>query len=72
MTGPDGEKAGGFWEFVGVNAPRAFEVRDGFTNQDGTPNTDMPGLRMLFEFTETDSGSRLTTTTSFPSTEALA
>lgn len=72
MTGPDGEKAGGFWEFVGVDAPRAFEVRDGFTNESGTPNTDMPGMRMLFEFTETDSGSRLTTTTSFPSTEALA
>lgn len=71
MTGPDGEKAGGFWEFVSVDPPRAFEVRDGFANDDGTPNTELPGMRMVFEFAETDSGSRLTTTTYFTSPDAL-
>lgn len=71
MTGPDGEKAGGFWEFLSVDAPRSFEVRDGFADDNGTPNTELPGMRMIFEFTETDSGSKLTTTTYFPSAEAL-
>src|SRR5690606_24212963 len=61
MTGPEGERSGGYWEFISVEAPRSFEVRDGFTRDDGTPNTDMPSMRMVFAFDETDAGSRLTT-----------
>lgn len=71
MTGPDGEKAGGFWEFVSVDPQRSFEVRDGFANDDGTPNTKLPGMRMVFEFAETGSGARLTVTTFFASADAL-
>lgn len=71
MTGPDGDKSAGYWEFLSVDAPRSFEVRDGFAGDDGTPNTDMPSMRMIFEFTETENGSRLTTTTYFGSLEEL-
>lgn len=65
MTGPDGDKSSGFWEFLAVDAPNHFEVLDGFATEDGTPNLDMPTMRMTFAFTETDTGSRLTTTTYF-------
>jgi uncharacterized protein YndB with AHSA1/START domain len=71
MTGPDGEKSGGYWEFTRVDAPHAFEVLDGFAQEDGSPNTEMPSMRMLFTFEPTDNGSRLTTTTSFNSLEQL-
>lgn len=71
MNGPDGEKAGGFWEFISVDPPRSFEVRDGFADDDGTPNTELPGMRMVFEFAETDSGARLTMTAFFASAETL-
>lgn len=71
MTSPDGERSGGFWEFISIDPPHRFEVRDGFTHEDGTPNTELPGMRMVFEFSPSDSGSRLTTTTHFPSAEAL-
>lgn len=71
MTGPGGERSGGYWEFLAVDAPRSFEVRDGFAHPDGSPNTDMPSMRMVYSFEGTAAGSRLTTTTHFPSLEAL-
>jgi uncharacterized protein YndB with AHSA1/START domain len=76
MTGPDGSSHGGYWEWIDVKAPEgdlaSFEVKDGFTNDDGSPNTDMPDMRMVFHFESTDAGSRVTTTTHFNSPEQLA
>ena len=71
MIGPDGDVARGYWEFLDVKAPHSFEVRDGFCHPDGTPNTDMPSMRMNFAFEATTSGSRLTTTTFFNSVDEL-
>ena len=71
MTGPDGESSRGYWEFVAVDAPNSFEVRDGFAGDDGEPSTEMPSMRMVFVFSETPEGSRLTTTTHFGSLEVL-
>jgi len=71
MVGPDGDVSRGYWEFLDVKAPHAFEVRDGFCRPDGTPNTAMPSMRMTFEFEATASGSRLTTTTFFNTVEEL-
>lgn len=71
MTGPDGERSGGYWEFLAVEPGRSFEVRDGFVGADGEPNTELPSMRMVYLFEETGGGSRLTTTTHFPSLEAL-
>lgn len=67
MTGPDGDVSRGYWEFLDVKTPHSFEVRDGFCHADGTPNTEMPSMRMTFEFEATGTGSRLTTTTFFNS-----
>lgn len=72
MRGPEGEESSGYWEFLTVAAPHSFEVVDGFaTGEDGTPNTEMPHMRMVFDFTEIDGGSRLVTTTTFGSREEL-
>lgn len=71
MTGPDGERSGGYWEFLAVEPGRSFEVRDGFVGADGEPNPELPSMRMVYLFEETGVGSRLTTTTHFPSLEAL-
>ncbi|MGO1539050.1 MAG: SRPBCC family protein [Leucobacter sp.] len=71
MTGPEGDRSCGYWEWLRVDEGHMFEVLDGFANEDGTPNTDMPSMRMVFEFTETALGSRLTTTTYFGSLETL-
>lgn len=71
MAGPDGERSGGYWEYLSVDHGRSFEVRDGFLRQDGTPNTEMPSMRMVFLFEDTTEGSRLVTTTYFNSAEEL-
>jgi uncharacterized protein YndB with AHSA1/START domain len=69
MTGPDGERFHGFWEVLSLDPPHGFEVRDGFANADGTPNLDMPGMRMVMTFEATDAGSRSTSVTHFDSIE---
>lgn len=71
MTGPDGERSGGFWEFLAVEEGVCFEVRDGFADADGVPNVEMPSMRMVMNFESTDAGSRLRTVTHFDSLEQL-
>ena len=72
MTGPDGDQSGCYWEFVSINPPHSFEVLDGFANPDGTPNTEMPSMEMILEFSERDGGgSRLTVTTRFADAQSF-
>ena len=42
MTGPEGDQPRGYWNVVEVDPPRRLVYRDGFANDDGTPNTDLP------------------------------
>ena len=71
MTGPEGDVSRGYWEWVAVDELKGFEVRDGFADEDGSPDTAMPAMRMVFAFESLGAGSRVTTTTYFPSVEAL-
>lgn len=71
MTGPNGEQSRGFWEFLVVDPPHSFEVRDGFLAADGTPADGMPTMRIRFTFEPNDAGTRMVTLTTFPSLEAL-
>ncbi len=71
MTGPEGDKAPGFWEFLSVDPGKSFEVRDGFADEAGNENADFPAVRVVFAFEATPEGSRLVTTTHFPTLEAL-
>lgn len=75
MKGPDGATQGAYWEWLTVAGPAdgaaSFEVRDGFLSADGTPSADMPSMTMTFRFEATPEGSRVTTTSVFPSSEAL-
>jgi uncharacterized protein YndB with AHSA1/START domain len=71
MTGPEGERSAGLWEFVRIDEPKAIEVLDRFADAEGNPNLDMPSMRMTFTFDTTDDGSRLTSVTSFPDHDSL-
>jgi uncharacterized protein YndB with AHSA1/START domain len=42
MTGPEGDQPKGYWEITEAEAPHRLVFRDGFANNDGTPNTEMP------------------------------
>lgn len=71
MTGPNGEISRGYWRFVRVDPPRAFEVYDGFANADGTANTDLPEARMHMRFEATPTGSRFVGVSTFVSIAAM-
>ncbi len=71
MTGPEGDVSRGYWEFIAVDPMHSFEVRDGFAAEDGTPNDEMPSMRMIFAFATVESGCQVTTTTYFNSAEEL-
>ena len=42
MTGPDGEKYHGWWRVIAVDAPHSLEIEDGFADDSGRPNDDLP------------------------------
>lgn len=42
MTGPGGERAPGWWRVLAVDEPRGFEFDDGFSDQAGAPDLEMP------------------------------
>ena len=72
MTGPEGEKSAGYWDVLEVDAPRRVVVDDGFADDTGQPNPDLPTTRMELELTErAGGGTTLTVVSTFPSTDAM-
>lgn len=71
MTGPDGEKARGWWRFDSVDEPWSLAFEDGFSDDDGTPNDSMPTLRAQVVLEEIPEGTRMTVTSSFQSAEHM-
>lgn len=65
MTGPGGETSRGRWDWLALEPRSGFTVQDSFARDDGTPNTDMPRMRMATRFQATPAGSRITTVTTF-------
>jgi uncharacterized protein YndB with AHSA1/START domain len=72
MTSPEGERFGGFWEVEEVDPPRSLVVRDGFANEDGSPNTEMPVGQFRVQIVDAGEGrSRMSIVSKHPSTEAM-
>jgi uncharacterized protein YndB with AHSA1/START domain len=67
VTGPDGDTHHSYWEYLSVAPHASFEVIDGFAHPDGSPNREMPTMRVVFTFAATDTGSRVSTTSYFAS-----
>jgi uncharacterized protein YndB with AHSA1/START domain len=72
MTGPDGEKAAGYWDVVEVEPPRRFLVVDGFADDSGEPNPSMPTTRMELRLDErAGGGTTMRMESTFESAEAM-
>jgi uncharacterized protein YndB with AHSA1/START domain len=72
MTGPEGEQHHGWWKVVAVEEPHRLEVEDGFADNEGKPNDEMPTIRFTVTFAELPSGAtRMVIETRFPSREAM-
>ena len=71
MTGPDGEKAGGWWRILALDAPTSFEFEDGFADEDGAKNDELPTTRTVVTLEPIDGGTRMTSVGHFGSLEQL-
>jgi uncharacterized protein YndB with AHSA1/START domain len=72
MTGPAGDQARGWWRVLAVDAPRRLEFEDGFADDAGNPNPDMPTMTIRVALSEQPEGlTRMNIETTFPSLEAM-
>jgi uncharacterized protein YndB with AHSA1/START domain len=72
MTGPEGDQPKGFWDILETDPPRRLVVRDGFANEDGSPNEAMPTGEMIVTIADAGAGrTRMSIENIFPSPEAM-
>ncbi|WP_411720906.1 SRPBCC family protein [Mycetocola sp.] len=71
MTGPEGEKARGWWRIIDVSAPRRLEFDDGFAGDDGEPLDPDDTTRCVVTLEEDAGVTRMTSVSTFTSTEQL-
>jgi len=71
MTSPEGEKYHGWWQISDLDAPRSLEFIDGFGDDEGRPNPDMPTTITIVSFEDLDGRTRMTMQSKFPSVEAM-
>jgi len=72
MTGPEGDQPHGYWRVVAVDAPRLLELEDGFADDTGAPNADLPVTTTRVALAERlGGGTTMSIETTFPSAEAM-
>jgi len=71
MTGPDGEKAPGWWRIVTIEEPRRLEFDDGFADADGEPVDRDEPITVHVTLEQVGDRTRMTTVAHFRSTEQM-
>lgn len=72
MTGPEGDQYKGYWRVIEVEPPRRLVFEDGFADDAGQPNDDLPVSRAEVMMDEVDDGrTRMTITSVHDSTADL-
>nr|MDT0656420.1 SRPBCC domain-containing protein [Micromonospora sp. DSM 115978] len=71
MTGPDGEKAPGWWTITAIDPPHRLEFDDGFSGEDGEPLDPKDVTHAVVTLEEIESGTRMTMVSTFASLEQL-
>jgi uncharacterized protein YndB with AHSA1/START domain len=71
MTGPDGEKARGWWRITAIQAPNRLEFDDGFADDNGAPVEAMGTTHATVTLEEIGGRTRMTVLSTFESEEQL-
>ena len=72
MTGPEGEKYPGWWIVGAVEPPTTLVFTDGFADDEGEPDDDLPTTISEIRLQQVDEGlARMTITSRFGSAEAM-
>ncbi len=72
MTGPEGDRHHGWWRVIAVDPPRSLTFEDGFADDDGAANPDLPVTTTLVTIAADDDGAtRMSVESSFTTLEAM-
>ena len=71
MTGPDGEKARGWWRFVTIDAPRSLSFDDGFSDDSGEPVAEMGAIRGVVTLEPIGDRTRMTVLSTFETEDQM-
>jgi uncharacterized protein YndB with AHSA1/START domain len=71
MTGPEGERFGGWWEITAVDEPNSFAFKDGFSDENLNPVDDMPVAENVYSFAEKDGRTLASYVSTFETAEGL-
>src|SRR3954467_15935406 len=71
MTGPNGEKARGWWRFTALDEPRSLDYENGFSDEAGPRGADIPTMLMHVDIEEAGDVTRMTVTTHFNNTAEM-
>ncbi|CAL9388346.1 SRPBCC family protein [Streptomyces sp. enrichment culture] len=71
MTGPEGEKFGGWWRITSVTPPTVLEFTDGFSDAEGRPDPEMPTTAVRMTLTGRDGGTRMELRSVFDTREQM-
>lgn len=71
MTGPEGDRPHGYWRVLAVEAPHRLELEDGFADEAGVPNPELPTTTMHVTIEAQDDVTRMAIRSTFPSLEAM-
>ena len=56
MTAPEGDEYHGWWRIIAVDPPTSLELEDGFADDAGNPNPDLPVTVMRLTLSEQPGG----------------
>jgi uncharacterized protein YndB with AHSA1/START domain len=72
MTGPSGDQPRAYWDVLRVDPPHGLVFRDGFANDDGTPNTSLPSTESRVRIEAIGQGrTRMSIESIYPSRDAM-
>ena len=71
MVGPGGERHWARMDYEKIQPQQSFSGKDGFCDEDGKLNPDLPGTRWLNQFSKTDTGTQVVSELSFESEVAM-
>jgi uncharacterized protein YndB with AHSA1/START domain len=71
MTGPEGEKAHGWWRVLSLDEPHSLEFEDGFGESPEQPDEGLPTIHGRVELAETPGGTRMTVRSEFATAEQM-
>jgi uncharacterized protein YndB with AHSA1/START domain len=71
MTAPDGQKYHGWWRFEEVEPPGRLRFEDGFADEEGKPNEEMPTTVATVTITESGGATTMSIQSKFSSREGM-